>query len=105
LDENISWISHLTSVLVDGVAYRCRVSVSCSAARTKGIGRTLDSGPDKLVDKLLLDIKDDHALSAELLGLDLDSIEVLLLTTVGKEADNLVALEDQPSEDGAGVET
>lgn len=81
------------------------MSVSFLAARTKGAGRTLDSRPDKLVDKLLLNIEDDHALSAELLSLGLDSVKVLLLAAVGKEADNLIALENQPSEDGAGVET
>lgn len=81
------------------------MSVSCWVYTKEGIKHTLDGRPDKVIDKLLLNILDDHALSAELLGLLLDSVEVLLLTTVGKEADNLVTLKDQPSEDGAGVET
>jgi hypothetical protein len=81
------------------------VSVSCWVYTKEGVKHTLNGRPDKVIDKLLLNILDDHALSAELLSLLLDSVEVLLLTTVGKEADNLVTLKDQPSEDGAGVKT
>lgn len=65
----------------------------------------MNGRPDELVDKLLLNILDNHALSSKLKGLGLDSLEVLLLTAIGKEAENLVALLDQPSEDGAGVKT
>ncbi|KAI6769899.1 hypothetical protein HG530_004528 [Fusarium avenaceum] len=61
--------------------------------------------PDQLVNELLLDILDDHALSTELDGLLLDGIEVLLLATVGKEAHDLITLKNQPSEDGASVKT
>lgn len=66
--------------------------------------RTLDSRPDQLVNELLLDILNDHALGSELSGLGLDGLEVLLLTAVGKEAHDLVTLQDQPTENGTCVE-
>lgn len=60
--------------------------------------RTLNSRPDQLVDKLLLDILDDHALSPELDGLGLDSVQVLLLAAIGQKTHNLIVLQNQPSE-------
>ncbi len=66
-------------------------------------GHTLNGRPDKLIDKLLLDILDDHALGAELNSLGLNGVEVLLLTTIGKEAHDLIALKNEPSKNCAGV--
>lgn len=54
--------------------------------------RTLDGGEDKLLNELLLEVKDDHALSAEGESLLLDGFPVLLLANVGKEANNGVVL-------------
>lgn len=58
--------SEEVSVLVDGIA--------------------LDGGEDELVDELLLQVGDDHALGTEGESLLLDLGEVLLLTDVGKES-------------------
>jgi hypothetical protein len=58
----------------------------------------LNGRPDQLVNKLLLDILDDHALSPELEGFGLHSLEVLLLTAIGKKAHNFIALQSQPPE-------
>lgn len=65
----------------------------------------MNSRPDELVNQLLLDILNDHALSAELDGLGLDGVKVLLLAAIGEEAHDLVALEDQPSKNCTRIET
>lgn len=54
--------------------------------------RTLDGGEDELLNKLLLEVEDDHALSAKGDSLLLDGLPVLLLTNVGKEANDGVVL-------------
>jgi len=46
----------------------------------------LDSAEDNLLDKLLLQVFDDHLLGAEREGLALNGGEVLLLANVGEEA-------------------
>jgi hypothetical protein len=58
--------SEKVSVLVDGIA--------------------LDGGEDELIDKLLLEVLNDHALGTESESLLLDLGEVFLLTDVGKES-------------------
>ncbi len=65
----------------------------------------MNGRPDQLVDKFLLNILDDHAFSAELQRLGLDGLKVLFLTAVGKKAHNFVALQNQPPENGARVES
>jgi len=63
----------------------------------------LNGRPDQFVNKLLLDILDDHALSPELNGLGLHSLEVLLLAAIGKKAHDLIALQNQPPENCTSV--
>lgn len=53
----------------------------------------MDSREDELVDELLLEVLDDHALSTEGESLLLDLSEVLLLADIGKEGNDLVSLE------------
>jgi hypothetical protein len=59
---------------------------------------------DNVFDKFLLQVEDHHLLGAERKRLLLNLCPVLLLTDVGQEADDFVALEDEPFEDGGGVE-
>lgn len=47
---------------------------------------TLDGTEDELINKLLLQVVDDHALSTKSQGLLLDCGKVLLLTDIGKKA-------------------
>ena len=53
---------------------------SCALRRGRAAERTLDSWPDQLVDKLLLEVLDDHALGTDLLGLGLDCVVILILS-------------------------
>jgi aryl carrier-like protein len=64
-----------------------------SRASDAGAGQlTLDCGPDELLDELLLEILDDHALGTNLLGLGLDGIPVFRLSNIGKEGNHGVTL-------------
>jgi hypothetical protein len=49
------------------------------------VGRTLNRAENELVDKLLLQVLNDHALGAERQGLLLDLCKVLDLAYVGEE--------------------
>ncbi len=51
-----------------------------------GPKRTLDSRKDKLIDKLLLQVFNDHALGTESQCLLLHLIKVLLLADIGKKS-------------------
>jgi hypothetical protein len=62
-------------------------------------GVALDSGPAQLLDELLAEILNVALLSTNLEGLLAGSVKVLLLTDVGHEADDTVALVQQVLED------
>jgi hypothetical protein len=51
-----------------------------------GPRRTLDGRKDELIDELLLQVLDDHALGTESQSLLLHLSEVLLLTDIGKKS-------------------
>jgi hypothetical protein len=68
-------------------------------------GVALDGTVDNVLDKLLLEVENHHLLGAERERLLLNLGPVLFLANVGQEADDLVALEDEPFEDRRGVET
>jgi hypothetical protein len=55
-------------------------------------GIALDSAEAELLDKLLLEVEDDHLQRTNLEGLLLDLVPRLLLADVGEEAHDLVAL-------------
>lgn len=82
--ESVS-LTQEVDVLVDGVA--------------------LDSRPAQLLDELLAEILNVALLGTNLEGLLAGSVEVLLLTNVGHEADDTVALVQQVLEDTRGIET
>lgn len=62
-------------------------------------GVTLDSTVDNVLDKLLLEVEDHHLLCTERERLLLDLGPALLLADVSQEADDLVALKDEPFKD------
>jgi hypothetical protein len=65
--------------------------------------RTLDGGKDELIDKLLLQVFDDHALGTESKSLLLDLGEVLDLADVGKKSLEAIWVSVGPKfERGAG---
>jgi hypothetical protein len=65
----------------------------------------LDGTETQLLDEFLAQVKNDHLRSTNLLGLGLDFVPVLLLSNIGKEADDFITLIQQPAQDGAGVKT
>jgi hypothetical protein len=62
-------------------------------------GIALDSRPAQLLDELLAEILNVALLSTNLEGLFAGSVKVLLLTDVGHEADDAVALVQKVLED------
>ncbi|KAI3485125.1 hypothetical protein L1887_51562 [Cichorium endivia] len=66
-----------------------------------GVG--LDSGEDELLNELALEVGEDEVLGAALERLGASGLEVLLLADVGHEGDDVVALIDEPCEDGGRV--
>ena len=68
-------------------------------------GVALDGSVDDLLDKNLLQVLDHYLLGAEGQSLLLDGSKVLLLATSSQEGDDLIALVDEPFEDGRGIET
>lgn len=62
-------------------------------------GVALDSRPAQLLDELLAEILNVALLGTNLEGLLAGSVKVLLLTNVGHEADDTVALVQQVLED------
>jgi hypothetical protein len=65
----------------------------------------LDRWEAELLNKLALQVGDMARQRTALDGLLLCCLKVLLLTNIGHEADNIVALFDQPRENAAGVKT
>ena len=68
------------------------------------LGIALNSTKAKLLNKLALQVLNNHLGGTNLLRLDADLVPILFLAHVGKKADDLVALVEQPAQDGAGVE-
>jgi hypothetical protein len=66
---------------------------------------TLNTPEDELIDKLLLQVLNDHALGAESESFLLDLSKVLLLANIGKESHNSVALKSEPREDRRRVKS
>lgn len=76
----------------------------CNALLTQKVnvlvdGVALDSRPAQLLDELLAEILNVALLGTNLEGLLAGSVKVLLLTDVGHEADDTVALVQQVLED------
>lgn len=69
------------------------------------LGVALHGTVAELLDELAAEVEDNHLGSTNLLGLGPDGLPVLLLTNIGEEADNLIALVQEPSQNGAGIET
>ena len=69
------------------------------------MGIALNSAKAKLFNKLALQVLDNHLGGTDLLCLGADLIPVLFLTHISQEANDFVALFEQPSQDSAGVET
>ena len=68
------------------------------------MGIALNSTEAKLLNKLALQVLDNHLGGTNLLRLVADLVPILFLAHVGKKADDLVALVEQPAQDGAGVQ-
>ena len=68
------------------------------------LGIALNSTEAKLLNKLALQVLDNHLGGTNLLRLGADLVPILFLAHIGKKADDLVALVEQPAQDGAGVE-
>lgn len=65
---------------------------------------TLNSTEAKLLNKLALQVLDNHLGGTNLLRLGADLFPIFFLAHIGKKANDLVALIEQPAQDGAGVE-
>jgi len=68
-------------------------------------GIALDGGEAELLDKLLTEIDNVYGACTNLEGLLFGSLEVLLLADVGHEANDIVALLEEPGKDGTGVQS
>ena len=66
-----------------------------------GVG--LDGREDELLDKFAPEIGKDEVLGTAFERLGASSLEVLLLTNIGHEGDDIVALIDKPCKDGGRV--
>jgi hypothetical protein len=62
-------------------------------------GIALNGAEYNLLDELLLEVLDDHALGTEGKSLLLDRLPVLLLAYIGTESNDLITLVDAPPED------
>jgi len=67
-------------------------------------GVALDSAEDDLLDEFLLKILDNHLLGTKCKGLLLNSGKILLLADICEEANDGVALKDQPFQNGRRVQ-
>jgi hypothetical protein len=64
---------------------------------------TLNGAKAKLLNKLALQVLDNHLSGTNLLRLGADLVPILFLAYIGKKADDFVALVKQPAQDGASV--
>lgn len=81
------------------------VSLPWSIAGNEGqTNIALDGLEAEILDELLLEVLDDQLLCTDGEGLALCLFEILSLADIGEEADDLMALLEEPGKDAAGVE-
>ena len=65
----------------------------------------LDGTETQLLDELAAQVQDYHLRSTNLRCLGPDIVTVFLLAYISKEADNFIALVQEPAQDAASIET